>query len=131
MKVKYVFCNEEVEVDVSDEWGQMLSKLDREENLNDRRETRRHSSLSLFNADDPHFISDVDVPAQAIRNIAVEQMQDAIKRLSPRDQYLIDQVYFRDCTLSDIARKEGKTVSSILYAANRAFRHLHYKLLKR
>ena len=131
MKIKYVFCNEEIDVDVSDEWGRILADLDKEESDNERRETRRHCSLSLFNADDPHFISDVDVPSQAMLNIAVEQLQDAVKMLSPRDRYLLDQVYLKNRAITDIALETEKRESTIRDSTRRAIKHLRYNFLKK
>ena len=131
MKIKYVFCNEEIDVDVSDDWGRILAGLDKEESDNDRRETRRHCSLSLFNADDPHFIADIDVPAQAVLNITIESLLDAVRNLSPRDQYLIEQVFLRDRAFADIAHESNKNEASIRESTKRAIKHLRYNFLKK
>ena len=45
MKIQYKFANETVEIEVSDEWGEILIDLDRQEYNNDHKETRRHYHL--------------------------------------------------------------------------------------
>ena len=45
MKIKYQFINESIEIEVSDEWGELLIEFDRQDHNNDRRETRRHTTL--------------------------------------------------------------------------------------
>ena len=42
MKIKYAFADETVEIEVSEEWGNILIDLDRQEYNNDHAETRRH-----------------------------------------------------------------------------------------
>ena len=43
MKTKYEFVNGEVvEIEVSEEWAEVLAELDRQEYNNDKKETRRH-----------------------------------------------------------------------------------------
>lgn len=46
MKIKYQFADETVEIEVSEEWGNVLIEFDRRERNNNRRETRRHESCS-------------------------------------------------------------------------------------
>ena len=45
MKIQYKFASETIEIEVSDEWGEILIDLDRQEYNNDHKETRRHSSI--------------------------------------------------------------------------------------
>lgn len=45
MKIKYQFATETVEIEVSDDWGNLVIDLDRQEYNNDHKETRRHVSL--------------------------------------------------------------------------------------
>ena len=45
MKIKYQFATETVEIEVSDDWGNLVIDLDRQEYNNDHKENRRHVSL--------------------------------------------------------------------------------------
>ncbi len=47
MKYKYKFVNEEIEIEVSEEWAEILSEEDVKEYNNDKTETRRHLSLDV------------------------------------------------------------------------------------
>lgn len=46
MKIKYQFATETVEIEVADDWGNLVIDLDRQEYNNDHTETRRHVSYS-------------------------------------------------------------------------------------
>ena len=50
MKIQYQFADKTVEIEVSDEWGNILIDLDRQEYNNDHKETRRHASLEQVRA---------------------------------------------------------------------------------
>lgn len=54
MKIKYEFANETVEIEVDEEWGNLLIDLNRQEYNNDHAETRRHCSLNALNLDDTY-----------------------------------------------------------------------------
>ena len=66
MKIKYVFCNEEVEIEVSEEWGAIILDMDREERNNNQTETRRHCSLDALNLDDAYLPSGEDLEADLL-----------------------------------------------------------------
>ena len=45
MKYRYAFITGTEEVEISEEWAAVLEEMDHEQQLSDRRETRRHQSL--------------------------------------------------------------------------------------
>ena len=53
MKIKYQFATETVEIEVADDWGNLVIDLNRQEYNIDHKETRRHISLdaALFEGD--------------------------------------------------------------------------------
>ena len=61
MKIKYQFVNESVEIEVDEEWANVVIELDRLEHNSNQTETRRHCSLEALNLDDAYLPSDVDV----------------------------------------------------------------------
>ena len=130
MKYKYDFCNEAVEIDVPEEWAQVLQNLDREEYNNNHKETRRHSSLEVFDPDDWHMASPDDVEEEVISVFNEACIKRALPKLSASQRYLIEQVYFAKRSYSDIAREEGKTCAAIMFATERALHLLKEKLLK-
>ena len=116
MKIKYAFADETVEIEVSEEWGNILIDLDRQEYNNDHAETRRHCSLEAFNLDDALFPSDVDVEREVLEGIDNKALYAAIAQLQPQQQELVKRVYFRGEKLADIAREEGVDSKEPVYS---------------
>ena len=107
MKIKYAFADETVEIEVSDEWGEILIDLDRQEYNNDHKETRRHASLDAYNLDGTLFAADVDVETDALNEIEKELLYAAIEELKPQQRALLRRVYFGGEKLLHIASEEG------------------------
>ena len=122
MKIKYEFANETVEIEVSEDWGNILIDLDREEYNVNHKETRRHCSLDAFNLDDALFPSDDNVEAEVTTKDEYRRLHKAIAQLSPRQQYLIQQVFNEGRKYTDIAREEGVDRTAISHAADRAIK---------
>ena len=124
MKIKYAFADETVEIEVSEEWGNILIDLDRQEYNINHKETRRHCSLDAFNLDDTLFPSDDDVETEVATKDEYRRLYAAIAQLSPRQQYLIQQVFIEGRKYTDIAREEGVDRTAISHATDRAIKNL-------
>ena len=117
MKIKYAFANETVEIEVSEEWGNILIDLDRQEYNNDHAETRRHVSYDAL---------DFDGDALAVEDPALttyteqDALREAIGQLTPNQQDIIRAYYFEGRTFTEIAQALGVGVSSVTRAAERA-----------
>lgn len=124
MKIKYSFCNEEVEIEVSDEWGAIILDLDREEYNSNQKETRRHYSLDAINLDDAYLPSDEDVEADLLEKEEHEQLHAAFMQLSPRQQRLIRQIFVERKKYSEMATSERVDESTIRHATDRALKKM-------
>ena len=124
MKIKYEFSNETVEIEGEDRWADVMLELDRQEYNANHRETRRHCSLDALNLDDSFLPSGTDVEGDYIRQAEAERLHAAIAKLSPRQQYLIRQVYFENRSYADIARQEQRDRSTIRKATDAAVKKL-------
>ena len=124
MKIKYEFSNETVEIEVEDRWADVMLELDRQEYNANHRETRRHCSLDALNLDDSFLPSGTDVEGDYILQAEAERLHAAIVKLSPRQQYLIRQVYFENRSYADIARQEQRDRSTIRKATDAAVKKL-------
>ena len=113
MKIKYEFTDETVEIEVSNDLGNILIDLDREEYNNDHRETRRHASLDALNLDGTLFAADTDVERDALNDIEKKRLYAAMEKLQPRQRELLRRVYFDGVMLADIAREEGVSKMAI------------------
>ena len=104
MKIEYKFLNgEKVYIDVDEKFGKIIRKLDNELKNNNRKETRRHESLSLLDNDsisiDPHS----DVCDKVIKKIDIDKLYKAISNLKPKEQKLLHNLYLRKCPLTQSA----------------------------
>ena len=113
MKIKYEFADETVEIEVSEELGEILIDLDRQEYNNDHKETRRHASLDAYNLDGTLFAADVDVETDALNEIEKERLYAAIEKLKPQQRTLLRRVYFGGEKLLHIAREEGVSKAAL------------------
>lgn len=111
MKYEYEFSTEEIEIEISEEWAEVLRELDREEYNCNHRETRRHVTIDtrderewmITRSDDPSAMMDA-----AILNECVNEKKNAIKESLTREQQrLILRHCLRKVSLTDIAKKEG------------------------
>lgn len=124
MKIKYTFATETIEVEISEKDANIIVDLDRQEYNVNHKETRRHCSLDAFNLDDTLFPSDDNVEAEVAAKDEKRRLYAAIAKLSPRQQYLIRQVYFEGRKYTDIAREEGVDRTAISHATDRALKRL-------
>ena len=140
MKVHYEFTRDGrtgarnfSDVEVSEELGVVLSDLDREEyNLN-RKETRRHESLSNNN-DKWNTLVDktVDIEAEYILHTNFEMLYSAISELKTEDQKLIYWLYLspEPLTQLEMSRNLGITENAIKQKAKHARAKLKQQLSK-
>ena len=65
MKIEYRFVNgEKASIDVSGNFEKIIIELDRDLKNNNRKETRRHESLSLLDSDKQNIATNTDVYSQ-------------------------------------------------------------------
>lgn len=117
MKIKYKFATETVEIEVSEDWGNLVIDLDRLEYNNDHAETRRHVSYDALDFDGDALA--VDDPALTAYT-EQDALREAIQQLTPNQQYIIRAHYFEGRTFTEIAQTLGVGVSSVTRAAERA-----------
>lgn len=119
MKIKYEFANETIEIEVEEEWADIVIDLDRQEYNNNHKETRRHCSLEAYNLDDALLPSDEDVERDVIADEDKKRLYKAIAALTPDQQELVRRVYFNNERLADIAREQGVSRAALTNRMNR------------
>lgn len=130
MKIKYAFLDgTTTEVEVSEEIGAVILDLDRQEYNANHKETRRHCSLEAFDLDGNLLPSKDDVERDFIRSEENGRLYDAISQLNPRQQKLINAIYFEGRKVTDLAQEEGVHWTAITHAVERALKKLE-KILK-
>jgi RNA polymerase sigma-70 factor (ECF subfamily) len=108
MKITYEFVTGEVSgVEVDERLGGMLLDLDRQQENNDRKETRRHFSLNGMDYEGELFASAEDTERAVEHREDVARLYSAMEALSPSQRELVKKVYFEERKITDIAREEG------------------------
>ena len=93
MKIEYRFVTgEKVTAEISDEFKDVVIKLDKEEYNCNRKETRRHKSLSLSDKSIENMSISSDICDDVFKNIDKEKLHNAISRLKPNEQELINKI---------------------------------------
>lgn len=119
MKIKYEFANETIEIEVEEEWADIVIDLDRQKYNVNHKETRRHCSLEAYNLDDALLPSDEDVERDVIADEDKKRLYKAIAALTPDQQELVRRVYFNNERLADIAREQGVSRAALTNRMNR------------
>lgn len=129
MKIKYEFATETVEIDIEEQWANIVLDLDRQEYNTEHKETRRHCSLEAFNLDDSLLPSDEDLVGDVIRNQENEWLYRAIEMITPEQQDLVKAIFFDGISVSDYAASHGVSQPAISQKKETAIKKLK-KLLK-
>ena len=129
MKIQYKFASETIAIEVSDEWGEILIDLDRQEYNNDHKETRRHYHMEgcVYEGDD-FAVEDQALARMLEDDGLLAKLPSAVASLLPRQRRLINQVFVERKTYVAIAREDGVDESAVRKAVGRALKRLE-KLL--
>ena len=94
MKIEYRFVTgEKVTAEISDEFKDVVIELDKEEYNCNRKETRRHKSLSLSDKSIENMSISSDICDDVFKNFDKEKLHNAISRLKPDEHELSHKVY--------------------------------------
>lgn len=112
---RYHFSNgETISIDVSDDWGEILIDLDRQEYNNNHKETRRHYSLEgkVYEGMD-YAAEDSGLEALFAGPTDEERLRTAIRQLSRDQQEMVQAIFFENVSVNDYAARMGVTQSAI------------------
>lgn len=133
MKFTYEFNNGDIEeIEVDSEWRDVLVALDDEEKRNNRRETRRHTSLNNGHADGEWLAYDPMLDDLLSSEETSACVHVAVELLKPRQRDLIYALYLSDKPLSqrEYAERLGVAEDSVKQSAWRARAALKKLLVK-
>ena len=127
MKYEYKTATGIIVVDINDDWCEVLKELDREEQNNEHRETRRHSTLNN-GIDDYEWLAVDDINIEALldeKEISnAERLHSAFKYLSDSQKALLKDIYINGLTEAQIAQKEGVTQQAISCRLRKIFKRI-------
>lgn len=100
--------------DQSENFLQYFIEFEHNQNLVERKETRRHQSLdkSIENGFDIRDIL-VNIEDDFINKEKLDKLHFAINELAPKQRWLVEQVFFYNVSVAKIAEKEGVSRQAI------------------
>ena len=116
MEIEYKFVTgEKIHIEVYGKFEEIMLELDKNLKNNDRKETRRHESLSLFDKDENNIDANMDVYEDVIKSLDRDRLYYAIQKLKPHEQELIHKLYLDEHSISqaEYARILGVTENAI------------------
>lgn len=120
---------EVTEVEVDDELGKYIAELDEADfNLN-RKETRRHTYMSVLEEKGRYIPDDSDPLDDVLREERIKELMAAIEKLQPQQKELLIRVYWNKELQKDIAAEEGVSERAISGRMKRIINSLK-KILK-
>ena len=129
MKVQYRFVNGDlVELDVAQEYGEVLADLDRLERNNNQTETRRHVSLDMMIQDQGVQFADV---AEMHQRLVLESTETIWDGLLPQQKRLIYAIFFENRSIVSIAREEGVNEAAIRNRLRKAYARMKKNQIRR
>ena len=124
MRIKYEFCTEDVEIEVSGYWAAVLRDLDRIEYNINQKETRRHCSLYTSDPRYSRIYMDASFEDKMIEWLEAKRLWDAISLLPSRQQYLIEQVYLLQRSYTEIGNEIGVHRTTVMRKTKEALSDL-------
>lgn len=125
MKITYTFADGSIsEVEVTEDVGNVIVELDRQEYNSNHRQRRHNCSLEAYDTYGNLISTDENIEEDYIQNEEFSALRAAIAKLSPRQQHLISEVYFEGKSVAQVAREEGLDRTSVRDALERALKKI-------
>lgn len=130
MKIKYEFAKpeESVEIEVSDDIGEVIVRLDKDERNSYQRLHRYSCSLEAYDSYGNRIEADDDIESDYIESEEKKALYKAIATLLPQQQALITRVFYDNERITDIARSEGVSEAAIRDRLKKIYAQLRKKL---
>ena len=112
MKYRYAFTTGEEGVEIPEEWAAVLEEMDHEEQLSNRRETRRHQSLDDLLYEGLDFAAEGDAESPLLKKEDGRELEEALGCLTETQRRRL-LMHCEGMTLMDIAKKENVHVKKI------------------
>ena len=131
VKITYRFADGHMEeLEVEPEVAETIKELDRQEYNNNQKESRRHVTFDVSEELAWLAVEDQRL-ARLLGGVTDEEMlYDAIGELNPNQQELIFSVFFKNISISEIARRSGVSQPAISQRVQTAINKLKKLLPK-
>ena len=114
MKYEYITASGIEQIEISDEWYEILADFDRKEQNNNHTETRRHSTLDN-NIDDYEWLAvDDENLADLFREATLkEKLNLALDQLNEQQKDLVNALFYQNKTQVEYASELGVSQGAI------------------
>lgn len=134
-KIKYEIDGQAIEIEVEDSVASAYVEIDAESRRNDwkheKRAQRHYCSLERIENEGYQILGNDESPSEILeRKEEFGELRAAIKQLLPQQQELIDRVYFKGQSHTEIAEELGVDRSAIGHRVGRALAALKKILQK-
>ena len=111
-KVNYEFVTGEVvEVEVSEEWAEVLKYLDRKEYNNEKKETRRHCTMDVLGAEGEWMLDERFDPGSdkntSLFGFENEALEFALTQIPERQRNILVEVFVNGYGVGEYAEEYG------------------------
>lgn len=117
MIIKYDFLSKLAgdmpEVEVDDDLGKAMEQMAVDEFNLDRKETRRHIYMSVFEEKGRYIPNDSDPLEDVLKEERIKELMATIEKLQPQQKELLIHVYWNKELPKDIAAEEGVSPQAI------------------
>lgn len=124
--IKYKFVDGTIKtIEVEDSFYEEYQKLETETKSLERKETRRHISISVFEEKGIEFEDEsFDLENSLINEELSFEIKKAINTLTQKQQNIVQKVFFEGMKPSDIAKEFGVNKSVITRQLQAIYSHL-------
>lgn len=106
MEYRYAFATGMETVEISGEWAAVLEEMDHEEQLSNRRESRRHQSLDELLTGGIDFAGEGDAETPLLAKEFAGELQQALQQLTEVQKRRV-MMRCRGLTIREVARREN------------------------
>lgn len=114
MIYEYITASGTKQIEVSEEWYEILTEFDRKEKNNNHTERRRHSTLDNDIADAEWLIYEDDNLCRLLsENNDIERVRETLSKMKPQHREILIAIYIKGVTQQEYAKKLGVNQSNV------------------
>ena len=130
MKYAYITATGKTEIEVDEQFYDLLITMDHEEYNADRKHSRRHPiALDAVGYEGLWLSDNADLLGDLIRAESHDRLRAALQKLSPEQQMLIKRIYFKNEKIVNIARMEGVSEAAVRNRLKKIYARLNKILI--
>jgi RNA polymerase sigma factor (sigma-70 family) len=130
MKYTYTNATGTTEIEIDEQFYDLLIEMDRDEFNSDRKHSRRYPiSLESCEYEGEWFEDDIDLLADIIQRESYARLRAAIEKLEPSQQDLIHKIYVQNRKIIAVAKEDGVSEAAVRNRLKKIYARLKKFLL--